>query len=463
MDFLKPFGALAEERIGRRCALKRLLGGAAGALFSEALFGEALGEDAGAAISALPKAAGGKAKAVIQIWLAGGPCHLDTFDPKPDAGQDYCGPYNKPLDTATPGLQLCQTLPLLAKQADKYSVIRSMTHGNNGHETAAYIVQTGRRQSDMVYPGLGALVSYFKGVDGGYKGLLPPYITVTNLQGRFSESGFLGGAYKPFATGGDPAAPVFAVDGVVSESVNDERQRDRRTLLGKLDSLAKELPDESVVKEIAANQETAYSIILGDEGKAFNLGLESAETRESYGRGRFGQSCLLARRLVERGVPYVTINHGGWDTHKTHFEAMNKKLPELDRGLATLLQELKERGLLDSTIVWVCGEFGRTPKVMWEAPWNGGRGHHGKAFSALVAGGGFKGGCVVGETDKFGEAVAKRPVYPWDLAESMKALLGIDPQAKLPGPQGRSVFASPFAANEVSSKETGGLLKEIMA
>ena len=152
-------------------------------------------------------APGGRAKSVIQIWMWGGPSHLDTFDPKPEAGNDYCGPLNKPIATNVDGIRIGELLPLLAKQADKYSIIRSMTHGNNGHETAAYLVQTGRKPGDrLVYPGVGAVVSLFKGYDAGYKGLIPPYIVLTEPQGRFSEAGFLGPRYKPFATGGDPAA-----------------------------------------------------------------------------------------------------------------------------------------------------------------------------------------------------------------------------------------------------------------
>jgi uncharacterized protein (DUF1501 family) len=158
-------------------------------------------------------------------------------------------------------------------------------------------------------------------------------------------------------------------------------------------------------------------------------------------------------------VPYVTINSKGWDTHKQHFQAMRQKLPQMDRGLATLLTELSERGLLDSTIVWWSGEFGRTPRVQWEAPWNGGRGHFGAVFSALVAGGGFKGGRVVGSSDKKGEAVKDRPVYPWDLIASMYELLGIDPDARLPHPQNKIVRATPSAADGVT---LGGRLREIM-
>ncbi len=162
---------------------------------------------------------------------------------------------------------------------------------------------------------------------------------------------------------------------------------------------------------------------------------------------------------MEKGVPYITINYGGWDTHKGHFQTMQRKLPELDRGLATLLQDLSERGLLDTTIVWCCGEFGRTPRVQWEAPWNGGRNHWGRVFSVLVAGGGFKGGQVIGASDAKGEEVKDRPVYPVDLIGSMYALLGIDGSAKLPHPQGQVATALPSPADGVKS---GGLLKEIM-
>jgi uncharacterized protein (DUF1501 family) len=200
-------------------------------------------------------------------------------------------------------------------------------------------------------------------------------------------------------------------------------------------------------------------LILGGAGKVFDLTQEKNEVRDLYGRNTFGQSCLVARRLIERGVPYVTINSKGWDTHKQHFQAMRRKLPEMDKGMAALFQDLAERSLLDSTIVWWSGEFGRTPKVQWEAPWNGGRGHYGKVFSAVVGGGGFKGGCIVGASDEKGEEVKERPVYPCDLIGSMYELLGIDPNAKLPHPQGLDVRVMPTAAEEV---KTGGRLREIM-
>ena len=191
----------------------------------------------------------------------------------------------------------------------------------------------------------------------------------------------------------------------------------------------------------------------------FDLSQEKDELRDRYGRTTFGQSCLMARRLVERGVPYVTINYKGWDTHKQNFQTMRRKLPEMDKGMATLLQDLADRGLLDSTIVWWGGEFGRTPKVQWEAPWNGGRGHYGKVFSAVVAGGGFKGGHVRRRLRcprRRGQGTAGLSVRP---IGSMYELLGIAPDAKLPHPQGLAVRVTPSAAEGVS---TAGRLKEIV-
>ena len=454
------FKALSDKQIermsgtamSRREAVQRTLLGTAGLLLGHHLSLRAL---------AAPPAAKAKAKSVIQIWMWGGPSHLDTWDPKPEAGNDYCGPLNKPIATNVDGVRICELMPLLAKQADKYAIIRGMTHGNNGHETASYMVQTARAQGGReVFPSVGAVVSLFKGAQAGYKGLIPPYIVITEPQGRFSEAGFLGARYKPFATGGDPGQVRFAVEGVVAPGISDQRQRDRRELLHKLNTLQHAMPADTELAASDQCEKQAYDLILGDAGKVFDLSQEKDELRERYGRNTFGQSCLVARRLVERGVPYITINYkGGWDTHKQNFQTMRRRLPEMDKAMATLLQDLSEHGLLDSTIVWWTGEFGRTPKVQWEAPWNGGRGHYGRVFSAVLAGGGFKGGRVVGASNANGEEVKDRPVYPCDLIGSMYELLGIDPAAKLPHPQGLMVTATPSAADKAPS---GGRLKEIM-
>ncbi|MBI4557538.1 MAG: DUF1501 domain-containing protein [Candidatus Hydrogenedentes bacterium] len=421
--------------MSRRQALKLGLLGAAGL---------ALGERAG--VQARTASIAARAKSVIQIWMWGGPCHLDTFDPKPGAGYDYCGPLNKAIPTNADGIQIGEPLARLAQQADKYSIIRSMTHGVNAHETASYLVQTGHESGDrVVYPSVGTVVSVFKGYDHGYQGIVPPYIVLTELQGRFSEAGFLESRYKPFATGGDPNQKQFAVEGIVAAGITDERQRGRRELLHALDSLGKAMPGSSQFERLDQCEEHAYELMFGEARKLFDLSQEKDEVREQYGRNTFGQSCLTARRLVEQGVPYVTINYKGWDTHKQHFEIMRRKLPELDRGLATLLQDLTDRGLLESTIVWWSGEFGRTPKVQWEAPWNGGRGHHGNCFSAVVAGGGFKGGHVVGSTDATGEEVSERPVHPQDLIATMYQLLGISPEGPLPNTRGIEAKVMPSA------------------
>ncbi len=432
----------------RREAIRRTLVGAAGLLLIDRL--------RWSAGAALPPA---KAKAVIQIWMWGGPSHLDTFDPKPEAGNDYAGPL-KAIATNVPGIRICELLPLLAQEADKYTIIRSMTHGNNGHETAAYIVQTGRNPGERdVYPCVGAVVSLFKGYDAGYKGLIPPYIVLTEPQGRFPEAGFMGARYKPFATGGNPAQSRFVVEGIVAQGITDQQQRHRRKLLQDLNTLEHVLPDDASLQALARSEEQAYDMILGDGAKVFDLATEKSDLRDRYGRNKFGQSCLMARRLVERGVPYITINYGGWDTHKDNFVTMRRQLPELDKGMATLLQDLAARGLLDSTIIWWGGEFGRTPKIDWAAPWNGGRGHWGKVFCHVVAGGGFKGGRVVGASDAKGEEVKERPVYPCDLIGSFYQLLGIDPHARLPHPQGLDVRVMPTAAEHVPS---AGILKEII-
>jgi len=267
------------------------------------------------------------------------------------------------------------------------------------------------------------------------------------LQGRFSESGFLGPRYAPFATGGDPAQTPFAVQGVITPGITEERQRSRRDLLHQLNTLGSAVRGNASLDAFVTAEGQAYELILGESGKVFDLAQETDEMRERYGRNTFGQSCLAARRLVERGVPYITINYPGWDTHKRHFETMRTRLPEMDKGMATLLVDLAERGLLGSTMVWWSGEFGRTPRIEWGEPWNGGRGHYGKCFSAVVAGGGFKGGQVVGASDAKGEEVADHPVYPWDLLRAMYRLLGIDPDGPLPNPGGLDLKVMPAGEN----------------
>jgi hypothetical protein len=398
-----------------------------------------------------------KAKSVILLWMNGGPPQMDTFDPKPQAGEAYTGPLRKPLQTNVPGIQIAETLPLLAKQADKYAILRSMTHGNNGHETAAYIMLTCTPlATDLVYPTLGAVVALKK----PYGGVLPPYITLTSPVGRISEAGFLGNNYKSYVTGGDPNSKDFRVQGLVpARGMTDRQLQGRRDLVKSLDTLGADMAKDDAFRAIGDLQEKAYGLIFGEAKRAFDLSQEKDDLREKYGRNHFGQSCLLARRLVENDVPFVAINMGGWDTHKDNFGALKRLCPMLDAGFASLLEDLAARGLLESTLVLWCGEFGRTPKVAVEPPWFGGRHHYGPVFTAVVAGGGFQGGKVVGASDSRGEQVRQRPIYPWDLSASMYKLMGIDPLGRLPHPQGCVAYVTPLASGSLPS---GGLLREIM-
>ena len=394
--------------------------------------------------AAATKPSPGRAKTVIQIWMWGGPSQLDTFDPKPDAGKEYCGDLDKPIDTNVPGVRISQTLPKLAAHADKYAIIRTTSHHSNHHETAAYMMQTGREPGQgLVYPNIGAVIARIKGEEHRAQSELPPYVVLTTSQGRFSESGFLGSKYKPFVTGGDPAARQFLVSGYVVQGITPERQQVRRQMLETLDTLGSVGKENEILSGIARADETAWGLILGDAVKVFDLSTEPQEIREKYGMNWFGQSCLVARRLAQEGVPYVTINYRGWDTHKRHFETLAKRQPEWDTGLATLLEDLAERGLLDRTVIWWGGEFGRTPKVDMASPWYGGRGHHGRCFSTVLAGGGFKGGKVIGVSDEKGDKVLERPVAPQDLLGSIYDRMGINPDAPMPNERGLNVPIMP--------------------
>lgn len=467
---------VVKSTVSRRQALRHGVAGTASLLTAHGLNARAMAAEPEQAAAQTPeqiaavekatrdaaakaKAKQGQTKSIIQIFLWGGMSHNDSWDPKPESGYDYLGELNKFIPTNVDGIQLSSLFPELAKQADKYSLIRSMTHGNNGHETAAYLMQTGHMPGGrLAYPSVGAIFAYFKRDE--YKGLLPPNIVMLQAAGRFSEEGFLGPAYKPFATGGDPNAARFEVQGIVNQGIDDQRQRARRELVDKVNLLGYGVSDAPTMAAAEAARENAYGLILGRGREVFNLENEPKALRDRYGRNTFGQECLAARRMVEAGVPYITISFpGGWDTHSNHFATMKRQCPILDQGVAALLADLSEHGLLESTIVWCTGEFGRTPRVDWEPPWNGGRGHYGNVFSVLVAGGGFKGGHVVGSSDEKGEHVQTRPVYPADLLGSMYLLAGIDADAKLPHPLGLDARVLDV---ENEKQKSAGLLEEIM-
>jgi hypothetical protein len=379
-------------------------------------------------------APGARAKAVIQLFLAGGPSHLDTFDPKPLASADFTGPWRKAIGTNVAGIQINELLPLTAKQADKFSLLRGLSHYNNGHETATYMMQTGSRPgSDLVYPAAGAVIARKLEENGTLKGRsLPPYITVPSALGRFSEAGFLGPKYRTFVPGNlaEPATPA-------------ERKRieTRAALLADLDTLG--VSEKALFEEDDYFRDQAREMVLGKSREAFDISREPESIRELYGTSGVGRACLQARRLVEHGVAYVTVNMGGWDTHRDQVQSYKRLMPELDRAFSALLFDLSQRGLLDTTIVTCGGEFGRTPRFQMEPPWYGGRNHFGAAFSWAIAGGGFTGGTVVGETDITGSKVIKRVVTPWDLTASIYRQLGIDPRGTLPHPLGKPVPVVP--------------------
>ncbi len=387
------------------------------------------------------------AQHVIEIWQWGGPCQLETFDPKPDAPRDYNNGL-KSIKTKA-GFEIHEWCPMLAECADLFSVVRTLTHPFPGHEKATYIMQTGRKAGGGVtYPALGAIVASMK--KKNYEGDLPPFVILTQAKGRFSEVGFLGDAYAPLVTGGDPNASKFIVDGIVPPGgLTKEQIAERFARCGRVNRVA-------VDPEFEAAGEAARRIIEGPAAETFDLSREDDKVRERYGRTRIGQQLLSARRLVEYGVPYVSVNYNGWDSHKKHFETMKRPTHEMDQAVSALLTDLNEKGLLDTTIIWMCGEFGRVPKIDRQAPWNGGRNHFPRCFSALVAGGGFKGGQVVGVSDETTDHVKERPVTPVDFLGSICELAGIDPDDRLPNPKG-------FKLNVMPPASELGRLKEIYA
>ncbi len=399
-----------------------------------------------------------QAKSVILIYLDGGPSQTDTFDPKPEASRDIYGNYKNVQQSNVPEIVLGEKLVLLSKVADKFSLIRSMTHGLNGHETGHYAMITGDISGgSVVYPSFGAAISYK--LQNSYKGILPPYISVIGANTRFNEGGFLGNSFKSFDTKGAPEKDIFEVEGLVNTFVPADKFTERMNLLAGFETLNKDRMHEVDEAAVQSLRTQNVELISGKLKEVFNLKNETNEMREKYGQNRLGQSCLVARRLVEAGVPVINVRTTGWDTHKVHFQKMNQMLPELDRALWALLTDLDEKGLLQNTIVMCGGEFGRTPRVLWEAPWNGGRSHFGAAFSYLVAGGGFIPGKVIGKTDATGENILERKVYPADLIGTVYTLMGIDPNGTLPHTIEGNL---PMLPSLGKSGQSNGLLLELI-
>jgi hypothetical protein len=370
----------------------------------------------------------------ILVWQSGGCGHQDTFDMKPDAPREYRGEFN-PIPTNVPGIQICEHLPFTARQADKYTILRSMHSKENNHERAINYLLTGYLPLPTIeFPSMGSVVSKELGSKNG----LPPYVAVPNTFPSYG-AGFLGGEYNPFLSG-DPNVTGYQVrDLTLPTDVDWTRVGNRRYLLRQMDARFKAIEASPDFQAMDAFYQRAHDLLSSPAAKkAFDIESEPPALREKYGRTPVGQGCLLARRLVEGGVRFVTVAKGwlNYDTHGDNFNTMKKVLlPEFDRGFAALLEDLHERGMLDSTLVIAMGEFGRTPKVNADA----GRDHHNKAWSIVLAGAGLPGGRVLGATDRTATEVTDLPVGPEDLLFTIYQILGVDPAKDYHSPIGRPV------------------------
>lgn len=404
--------------------------------------------------SAQAEVAKATAQSCILIWLDGGPSHLETFDPKPDAPDEVRGPFEA-IPTSIPGVHLSECLELTSTIMDKLAILRSVTSPLGEHHFGTHYLMTGYKPSPALeYPTYGATVAHLRGQSGD----LPPHIAVPGLNERnIVGNGFLPPATAPFAIGGNPDKPDFRVQDLGFYSgLNLKRLDRRRQMVDAFDAFSHST-DASSGLVTDPNLERAFNLIASPQAKrAFDLSEESDKTRRRYGRGGgngIGQSCLLARRLVERGVPFVTVNSKGWDTHQNILQLKerypgdsNAHLPSLDRALSGLIKDLSERGMLDETLVIVMGEFGRTPKINSA----GGRDHWPNVFSVLMAGGGVNGGQIIGSSDALGEFPREAPTTPADLAATVYSLLGIDPGGEIRTGDGRPVRIAPDGAKVIS-------------
>jgi hypothetical protein len=367
------------------------------------------------------------AKSCIVVWLAGGPSHIDTFDPK--EGRDTGGP-TKAIPTSVDGIQIADNLPIIATQMRNASLIRSLTSREGSHERGRYLMHTGYAPTGtVVHPSMGAITA----MEVGNKDLdLPNFISI----GRPTEgAGFLPPDYSPFVVDNPQPGQKGAVQikNLAPAGGDDRRFRERMRLLQEQErDFARERQCEETERHKAA-YEKADKLMHTPLLRAFNIGEEREDLRKSYGENRFGYGCLLARRLVEVGVKFVEVTLDGWDTHQENFTRVKQLCGSLDPGLGTLLRDLRERRLLDSTLVVCMGEFGRTPRINQ----NEGRDHYPRVFSALIAGGGLKNGRVVGASDRDGVDVKDRPVIVGDLLATIYTAMGVDVKKQVISPLGR--------------------------
>ncbi|MDV6033688.1 MAG: DUF1501 domain-containing protein [Phycisphaera sp. RhM] len=373
-----------------------------------------------------------KAKSVIHVYLPGGMAQQESFDPKPYSPLEYRGEM-RTIKTNT-GEVFGEAVPQLAKRADKFSVIRSMTHGEAAHERGTHNMFTGYKPSPALrYPSFGAVVSH----EYGPRNNLPPYVCIPNVPNEFAGTGYLPSSYGGFALGSDPAQSGFKVrDLDLAGGVDADRFMRRKEALA---AVNKQFVSATAADNVGAMNtfyERAYSLLDTPAAKeAFDIDKEDAKVRDRYGRNQAGQRLLMARRLVEAGTRLVTLTYGGWDMHSNITNGFKSQMPALDTALAALFDDLTDRGMMDETLVMVSSEFGRTPKINNDA----GRDHWPKVFSVLMAGGGIKGGMVYGASDSTAAEPEDNPVSPADLATTMYRLLGIVADKELMAPGDRPI------------------------
>jgi len=375
----------------------------------------------------------GVAKSIIHIFLPGGMAQQESWDPKPYAPTEYRGPLGT-IKTKVAGQRFGQHFKNLAQISDKITIINSMTHGEAAHERGVHNMFTGYRPSPALsYPSLGSVVSH----EFGPRRNLPPYVAIPSVANEFAGSGYLSSAFGPFSLGNDPANKGFSVrDLSLPKGIDDKRFDRRRSLLQTVDDHFKSLEESDALDAMDTFYQRAYGLISSQEAReAFNIDAEDNKLRDEYGRNQAGQRMLLSRRLVEAGVRFVSMTYGGWDHHDNVKGGFDRQVPSFDIALARLIRDLDDRGLLDSTLVMVSSEFGRTPKINKTA----GRDHWPKVFSVMLAGGGIKRGSIYGLSDSLAAEPEENPVGPEDLATTIYGQLGINADKELMAPGGRPI------------------------
>src|SRR3954463_1933450 len=388
-----------------------------------------------------------RAQSVINIFLPGGIAAQESFDPKLLAPIEYRGPLGT-VKTKLEGVHFSESLKQTAQVADKICVIRSMTHGEADHDRGTHNMFTGWRPSPAVqYPSIGTIVSH----ELGSRNDLPPYVCIPSQPNAFAGTGFLGSAYGPFSLGADPGNGGFKVrDLNLPGSVSEKRFEQRREMRAVVDAHFSVLEQSDALAGMDAFYQRAYAMMSSDKARAaFDLSKENDKLRDEYGRNAAGQRMLLARRLVQAGVRFVSLTYGGWDHHDNIRNGITNQMPNFDQAYAALIRDLDQQGLLDSTLVLVTTEFGRTPKINGTA----GRDHYPKVFSVVLAGGGIKRGQVYGSSDPTGGEPDENPLTVPDLAHTVYHQMGIDPEKTLLAPGNRPI----------KIVKDGALVKELLA